>query len=45
MRRLICVYLRCGSGIAQLRYKKCEKAVSLPKISIDIFDVSKGGRG
>ena len=32
-----------GSGIAQLRYQKCaEKAVSLPGISINIFDVSKG---
>ena len=31
-----------GSGIAQLRYQKHEKAVFLPKISINIFDVSKG---
>ena len=34
-----------GSGIAQLGYQKCEKAVSLKKISINIFDVSKGGGG
>ena len=33
-----------GSGIAQLIYQKGEKAVSLPKISINIFDVSKGWR-
>ena len=31
------------SGITQLRYRKREKAVSLPKISINIFDVSRGG--
>ena len=34
-----------GSGIVQLKYQKREKAVSLPKISINIFDVSKGGWG
>ena len=34
-----------GSGIVQLKYQKREKAVSLPKISINIFDVSKGGGG
>ena len=32
-----------GSGIAQLRHQKREKAVSLPKLSINIFDVSKMG--
>ena len=32
------------SGITQLRYRKREKAVSLPKISINIFDVSRGTR-
>ena len=31
-----------GSGITKLRYKKREKAVSLPKISMNVFDVSKG---
>ena len=39
------------SDIARLRYQNCEKAVSLPKIPINIFDVLKevggggGGRG
>ena len=32
-----------GNRIVQLRYQKREKAVSLPKISINIFDVSKEG--
>ena len=32
-----------GGGIAQLRYQKREKAVSLPKISINIFGLSRGG--
>ena len=36
-----------GSGIAQFRCQRREKAVSLPKISINIFDFSKvdGRRG
>ena len=33
-----------GKVIAQLRYLKREKTVSLPKISINILDISKGGR-
>ena len=32
-----------GSGIAQLRYQKREKAESLPKITTNIFDISKRG--
>ena len=31
-----------GSGIAQLRYHTRDKAVPLPKISINIFDLFKG---
>ena len=31
-----------GSHIVQPRYQKRENAVSLPKISINIFDISKG---
>ena len=31
--------------VAQLRFKKREKAVTLPKLSINIFDVSKGAGG
>ena len=34
-----------GSSIAQLRYQKREKAASLPKISINIFNVSRGVGG
>ena len=36
-----------GIGMAQFSYQKCEKAVSLPNISKNIFDVSKvvGGGG
>ena len=34
-----------GRGITQLRYQKREKAASLPKISINIFDVFKGVGG
>ena len=30
-----------GIGMAQFSYQKCEKAVSLPNISKNIFDVSK----
>ena len=33
------------SDIARLIYQNCEKAVSLPKISINIFDVLKEVRG
>ena len=40
---MFCTYNLDSSGIAQLRYQKHKKAVSLPKISINIFDVSKGG--
>ena len=36
MHGVLCVYL------AQLRYQKRKKAASLPKISINIFDVSNG---
>ena len=32
-----------GSGIAQFRYQKREKAVSLPKISINILTFPGGG--
>ena len=34
-----------GSGIAQLRYKKHEKAASLPKISIIFLTFPRGGGG
>ena len=34
-----------GRGIAPLRNQKREKAASLPKISINIFDISKEGVG
>ena len=30
------------SGMAQLRYQKREKAIFLPKKSINVFDVSSG---
>ena len=32
-----------GGGTAQLRYQKRERGVSMPKVSINIFDVSKRG--
>ena len=42
----ILIAAKAGSGLAQLRYQKREKAVSLPKILINIFNISKGlGRG
>ena len=45
MRLLAILIAAKGSSIAQLRYQKREKAASLPKISINIFNVSRGVGG
>ena len=41
----ILIAAKGSADTAQLRYQKRENTVSLPKISINIFDVSKGGGG